>query len=310
MQIDYSLLFITFVYVPVNLHLLRTFAAVAEHGSFTRAAEAIHVSQPAVSRAVHELEEQLGLPLVERIAGQVRCTEAGTALFQHACAIFALERTAEADIRGRRGLKQGTLVVGASRTVATYLLPPLVARFLDAHPRVSVRMVSDNTHAIEERLLAYELDLALVEAPMRDPRIELLEWRNDHMAIVASATCFRETSRPLTTERFSSMRWIMRETGSGTREIAISRLREAGVEISDMLEVDGNAAVVASVAAGLGVTMISVEAARDPLALGRLVKLELAGLRTIRPLYRARIRERPLSPASQAFARLVLESSV
>ena len=201
-------------------------------------------------------------------------------------------------------------MVGASRTVATYLLPPLVARFLDAHPRVSVRMVSDNTHAIEERLLAYELDLALVEAPMRDPRIELLEWRNDHMAIVASATCFRETSRPLTTERFSSMRWIMRETGSGTREIAISRLREAGVEISDMLEVDGNAAVVASVAAGLGVTMISVEAARDPLALGRLVKLELAGLRTIRPLYRARIRERPLSPASQAFARLVLESGV
>jgi DNA-binding transcriptional LysR family regulator len=75
-----------------------------------------------------------------------------------------------------------------------------------------------------------------------------------------------------------------------------------------MLEVDGNAAVVASVAAGLGVTMISVEAASDPLAMGRLVKLELAGLRTIRRLYRASMRERPLSPASQAFARLVQES--
>ncbi len=307
-QIDYSLEVITLIYTVVNLHLLRTFAAVAEHGSFTRAAEAIHVSQPAVSRAVRELEEQLGLPLVERIAGQVRCTEAGTALFRHAGAIFALERTAEADIRARRGLKQGTLVVGGSRTVATYLLPPLVARFLEAHPHVSVRMVSDNTHAIEQRLLAYELDLALVEAPMHDPRIELLEWRDDQMAIVASATRFRGTRRRMSTERFSSMRWIMRETGSGTRDIAISRLREAGVEISDMLEVDGNAAVVASVAAGLGVTMISVEAARDPLALGRLVELELAGLRTMRPLYRARMRERPPSPASQAFDRLVQET--
>ncbi|TXH61435.1 MAG: LysR family transcriptional regulator [Burkholderiaceae bacterium] len=292
----------------MNLHLLRTFVAVAEHGSFTRAAEVIHVSQPAVSRAVRELEEQLGLPLVERFAGQVRCTEAGAALLRHAGAIFALERTAESDLRARRGLKQGRLMVAGSRTIATYRLPPRVARFLDAHPHGPVRMVSDNSHSIEQRLLAYELDMALVEAPLHDPRIELLEWRDDQMAIVASAARFHGTRSPLSAERFSSMRWIMRETGSGTREIAINRLREAGVEISDMLEVDGNAAVVASVAAGLGVTMISLEAARDPLALGRLVKLELAGLRTVRPLYRARMRERPMSPAALAFDRLVQET--
>lgn len=285
----------------MNLHLLRTFVSVVALGGFTRAAEAIHISQPAVSRAVRELEDHFGMPLLERGGSPLRCTEAGLALYRHAQAIFALEQAAEAELGSLRGLEQGSLVVGASRTIATYMLPQLIARYLELYPGIAVRMVSDNTHAIEQRLLSYELDVALVEGPIHDERIELLEWREDEMVILASARQLFADRSPLTAARLGEMRWIMRETGSGTREVAQRLLREAGVEIRRMLEVGSNGAVVQCVAAGLGITMISLEAARDQLDLGRVMTIELPGFRPRRPLYRAKMRNRPASAAARAF---------
>lgn len=169
----------------MNLHLLRTFAAVAAHESFSRAAEAIHVSQPAASKAVRELEDQLDMALLKRGGGRVRLTEAGAALYEHARAILALERAAVADLRARQGLEHGSLTIGASMTIATYLLPPLMARFLNRYPGISVRIMSGNTEAIERRLLAYELDIAFVEGPTHDPRVEKTLWHEDELVILA-----------------------------------------------------------------------------------------------------------------------------
>lgn len=285
----------------MNLHLLRTFASVVALGGFTRAAEAIHISQPAVSRAVKELEDQFGMPLIERGSSPIQCTEAGLILYRHAQAIFALEQAAEAELRSLRGLEHGSLVVGASRTIATYMLPQLIARYLEMHPNIAVRTVSDNTHSIEQRLLSYELDVALVEGPIHNDRIELLDWREDEMVILVSANQLSTNRQPMTTERLSNMRWIMRETGSGTRDVAQRLLHEAGIEVRRMLEVGSNGAVVQCVAAGVGITMISLEAARDQLDLGRVMAIELPGFRPRRPLYRAKVRDRPVSAAAKAF---------
>lgn len=285
----------------MNLHLLRTFVSVVALGGFTRAAEAIHVSQPAVSRAVKELEDHFGMALIERGSSPVQCTEAGTILYRHAQAIFALEQAAEAELKSLHGLEQGSLVVGASRTIATYMLPQLIARYLDMHPNIVIRTVSDNTHAIEQRLLSYELDIALVEGPIPDERIELLDWREDEMVILASAKQLFSDRQPMTAERLGDMRWIMRETGSGTRDVAQRLLREVGIEVRQMLEVGSNGAVVQCVAAGVGITMISLEAARDQLDLGRVATIEIAGFRPRRPLYRAKVRDRPMSAAAKAF---------
>lgn len=289
----------------MNLHLLRTFASVVERGGFTRAAQAINVSQPAVSRAVRELEEQLGLALLERSGGPLRCTEAGTALYRHAQGIFALEQAAESELRGLRGLKAGNLVVGASRTIATYILPKLIARFVDRFADIEVRIVSDNTHAIEQKLLACEIDIALVEAPTQDPRIELIDWRDDEMVILASARHIFAERDPIDPALLGKMRWIMREAGSGTREIAHKLLHEIGIDVHRMLEVSSNGAVVQFVAAGLGVTMISLEVARDQIGLGRVMTIAIEGFRPRRMLYRARLRDRPMSPAAHGFDSIV-----
>lgn len=292
----------------MNLHLLRTFAAVAQHGSFSAAAAAIHVSQPAVSRAVRELEEQLDAALIERGRGKLRLTEAGTSLYNHARAILALERAALADLRSRQKVEKGSLTVGASMTIVTYLLPSLVAEFLRLHPDVDVRIISGNTEAIERQLLEYELDLAFVEGPVSSNRVEQIPWREDELVVVAP------TSHPLGERDYVDVcelrdqRWVVREEGSGTRVVAESLLRGAGVDLQRTLEVGSIEAVLESVVAGVGIAMVSLEAARHHLRLGRLNVLKLP-TRFPRQLYRIRLSEKPVSAAAAEFIQLAQADS-
>lgn len=290
----------------MNLHLLRIFAAVVKHNGFSRAADAIHVSQPAVSKAVRELESQLDIPLLERTGGRVRLTEAGRALNEHARSIFALERAADADLRGLKGLEHGTLTVGASRTIATYMLPPLLARFLDEYPAIDLKIVSGNTEEIARRLLRYELDLAFVEGPVDDAsRIDRVHWRTDELVIVSGA-CHPIASHAVEDPSvLSDARWVIREEGSGTRAVTGPILEDIGIHIEHALEVWSTGAVVESVAAGLGLSLVSTEAVREPLKIGRLRIIDLPGIpRFERQLYRISLIGHPPSPSARAFTAL------
>ncbi|MBX6747999.1 MAG: LysR family transcriptional regulator, partial [Acetobacteraceae bacterium] len=163
--------------MPINLHLLRLFAMVARHRSFSRAAEMLHISQPAISKGVRELEAQLGTRLLERGGpGGVTLTEAGRVLAGHAATLFMVERAAEEDLAAFRGLHRGTLAIGASTTIATYLLPQVIGAFHRRHPQVELRLTSANTRAIVDLLLARELDIALVEGPVEEPGLLAEPW--------------------------------------------------------------------------------------------------------------------------------------
>ena len=283
----------------MNLHLLRTFASVAEQRSFSRAAEAIHISQPAVSRAVRELEEQLGMALLERRGGQVRLTEAGAELYQHARAIFALEQSAMADLRGRQGLERGSLTIGASRTIGTYFLPPVIAEFLRQFPAIDVRIISENTELIQRRLLAYELDIAFIEGSVEDSRVEEVFWHEYELVILAHSDHPLLNRKSLKASDLDAERWVLREQGSGTRSVTLALLKQAGVKVDRTIEVGGNGALVQSVAAGLGLAMVSSVAAREHLSVGKVNVLNFPD-RFKRPLHRVRLRNKPESPAAQA----------
>lgn len=283
----------------MNLNLLRTFASVAEHRSFSRAGEAIHLSQPAVSRAVRELEEQLGIALLERRGGQVNLTEAGAELYEHARAIFALEKSAMADLRGRQGLERGSLTVGASRTIGTYFLPPVIAEFLQRYPAIDVRIISENTELIQRRLLGYELDVAFIEGSVDDHRVEQAFWHEDELVILAHAHHPLLDIKALKSSDMDAERWVVREKGSGTRTVTLALLEQAGVNVGPMIEVGGNGALVQSVAAGLGLAMVSSAAAREHLSVGKVKVLEFP-VCFKRPMHRVRLRNKPASPAAQA----------
>lgn len=283
----------------MNLHLLRTFASVLEHKSFSRAAEAIHISQPAVSRAVRELEGQLDIALLERRSGQVHPTEAGAELYEHARAIFALERAAVADLRGRQGLQRGSLTIGASRTIGTYFLPPVIAEFLHRYPSIDVRIISENTELIEGRLLGYELDVAFIEGVIDDRRVDLAFWHEDELVILAHSTHPLLQRARIDPADMDRERWVLREQGSGTRTTTLALLAEAGVDVQRTLEVGGNGALVQSVAAGLGLAMVSAAAAREHLSVGKVKILDFP-VCFKRSMHRVRLRDKPLSPAAEA----------
>ncbi|RFB79648.1 LysR substrate-binding domain-containing protein [Methylovirgula sp. 4M-Z18] len=286
--------------MPLNLHLLRLFTHVAESGSFSAAAERLHISQPAVSKGVREFEAQVGSRLLERGPGGVVPTGAGEMLLRHAAMLFATERAAEEDLAALRGLTKGSLTVGASTTIATYFLPPLLGRFHRAHPHIDLSIRIANTSAIANLLLARELDIALVEGPVEDSAIEARPWRVDELIVIAPPghrlTYGTHKAAALADEVF-----IVREPGSGTREVVWAALAEHHVTPRATLEAGNTETIKQIVMAGLGIGIVSRAAAADHLTLGRLVKIDIEGFQVSRTLTRLSLRGRQPSAAAKAF---------
>lgn len=295
--------------MAINLHLLRIFTIVADHGSLSRAAQAMHISQPAVTKGVQELEKQVGVPLLERGARGVRLTEAGAGLQEHARAIFAAESAAEDELRANRGLKGGTLRIGASLTIANYFLPPLIARFHARYPDLALELSSHNTESIVQRLLDYKLDIALVEGPVSHERIQQRKWRDDELVVVAASNHPLAGRKRLKAADLNAAMWVVREPGSGTREVVEAALKERHLQWRHTLEINSTAAIKQTVASGLGLAMVSMVAAADQITIGKLVVLPVTDLRVKRPLTLLSLKNRPPGVAARTFQHFIFTTS-
>ena len=287
--------------MTLNLHHLRVFAAVAQERSFSRAAVALRLSQPAVSKTVQELERQTQLSLFDRSGRTPQLTEAGNALFARARELFGIERIAEEELGALRGLERGVLRVGASTTVATYFLPQLLARFHQQHPGVTLRVVSANTRAIARRLLEGRLDIALVEGPVLHERISVIPWREDELVVIAPASHPLVHKRRVRAADLIDEPFILREPGSGTRVVAEAALAEHGIHPGTTVQLGSTEAIKQAVAAGLGLAVVSRAAAADQLALGYIAVVPLRSAAFRRALTELRLKGRSPSAAAAAF---------
>jgi DNA-binding transcriptional LysR family regulator len=287
--------------MALNLNLLRSFWHVASAGSVSGAAQTAFISQPALSKAVRELEGQLGVALFEREARGVTLTQAGTTLYEYAQAIFALERDAEDALRALKSLEGATLRIGASTTLSTYVLPPILAQFRERFPGIQFSLWRGNTRSVEARLLAFELDVALVEGPPHSPKIEKSFWRDEELVLIAAPIHPLAAKKSMTFEELKGQEWLVREIGSGTREVVETALAPWQLPPTGALEFGGAETLKQAVAAGLGIAFVSREAAEDQLALGKLVLLHIPGFSLRRPFYRLHLKGRPKSPAARAF---------
>jgi DNA-binding transcriptional LysR family regulator len=288
----------------MNLHLLRIFTAVVEQKSFSRAAEVQGVSQPAVSKAVRELEDQLQVILLERGGRNFRPSEAGQMLYKYARGIFAMERAAIEAVQAYSELERGTLTIGASTTVAAYWLPRHIADFSARHPGVSIRVLSGNTQRVAQWLLDCDVDVALVEGPVDDERLEVRPWRREQMVVIAPKD-FLPTGRKLRAAELSSQQWLLREPGSGSRGVVEAELARLGITPQRTMEVGSNEIVVQMTAAGLGIGMVPQVAAADALALGRISAVTLEEGEITRELFRVRLPRRPISQGALAFEAMI-----
>ncbi len=256
---------------------------------------------------MRDFEAQIGNRLLERGGqGGVTLTEAGGLLMRHAAALFAAERAAEEELAALRGLHRGWLSVGASTTIATYQLPPFLGAFHKRYPGVELRLTSRNTRVIVELLSARELDIALVEGPVDDPGIEVLPWREEEMVLISAPDHRLARARaPITTAAVAEEIVLIREPGSGTRDVVLAALDAHHIVPRSVLEVGSTEAIKQTVAAGFGIAIVSAAAAADQIALERLVILKPRNFAVRRTLTRLSLPARQPSAAAAAFDALL-----
>ena len=294
--------------MSLNLHLLRMFATVVRSGSFSKAAEILNISQPAISKGVRDFELQVGCRLLNRSPKGVVPTPEGLALSRRADALFAVERAAEDELSALRGLHNGSLRIGASTTIATYMIPRYLGAFHRAYPGVDIHLISANTRDIAAQMVEHEIDIGLVEGPVDDRNLVAEPWRTDVMKLIAAPDhAFAMASEPIDPRRLENEVLIVREPGSGSREVVAQALAAHGIEPLRTLEIGSTAAIKQVVAAGLGVSIVSVVTVDDQVRLGRLKVLDLDGMTIERTLWQLTLPGRLAMPAARAFEKMLMD---
>ncbi|HKZ04208.1 MAG TPA: LysR substrate-binding domain-containing protein [Methylomirabilota bacterium] len=288
--------------MDITIRQLEVFLAVARAGSFRRAAETLHLSQPALSQHVAELERALGARLLERLARHVVPTEAGRVLAEHATRMFSNLGNARDAVGEIAGLKRGSLHIGASTTPGIYVLPPVIAAFERRYPGIAVSVEIANSTAIEERIRAGELDLGIVGAHALRPGEECVSaGLIDELVLIVSPAHRWGRRRHVAATRLGEERLLVREEGSATRQVMERALQRAGVRLGRVMELGHTEAIKQGVMAGLGIAFVSAHAVRGETASGRLHELRLRELRIRRHFHVIHHDERTLSASARAF---------
>jgi DNA-binding transcriptional LysR family regulator len=290
--------------MSLNLNQFRVFHAVARAGSITRAASALRISQPGVSKQLSEFEAASGVALVDRLPRGIRLTAAGQALLENAERLFAAERSTEELLATlRQGLSK-RLRVGASTTVGSYLVPELFGALQRQEPKVQLSLEIGNTATVHELVRRDEVDLGLTEGLSGAPDLESEGFGEDELvAIVAPGDPFERCAPTL--EQFLTRPWICREAGSGTREVLERELLSRGVEPRPSLELGSTEAVKKAIAMRLGVGFVSGLALELELQTGRLCRVRIEGCSFKRTLHRVKLPGRELSPVALSFVALL-----
>jgi DNA-binding transcriptional LysR family regulator len=289
----------------MNLNHLRVFHAVAESASLTAAARVLRVSQPAVSKQLGDLEEALGVRLVDRLPRGVRLTEAGRTLAEHATRIFGIEQLAQAELAAQLGLERGTLAIGASTTIGSYLVPRVFGELHREHPALRLEMQIGNTAQVHELVRRHEIELGLTEGLVAEPDLSTRVFEHDDMVAIASPGDPVVARGRLTSGDLAHAPFIMRERGSGTREVIEAAFARKRLTIDPIMTLGSTEAVKNAVAAGLGIAIVSRHAVERELKVGALVPIALADLEIRRELHLVELRGVTRSPVASRFVDLL-----
>lgn len=292
----------------MNLNHLAAFLAIAEEGSVSRGAERLHISQPAVSRQLRELERSLNVALFYRISTGVRLTDAGELLLGYARDLFALEAQAENALRDLRELRRGTLTIGASTTIGNYLLPKVCAEFGARFPGVALRLEINNTATTQKLLLENAVDLALIEGFVEAPNLSGESFGEDEIAAVASANHVLANHDSLDLARLVQSPFVLREAGSGTRDIIERTLVARGLPCLPAMTLGHSEAIKRALESGEVWAFLSRLTVEREVAAGSLKVLRVTDWQVTRSLQRLKLRGKYEGHAVREFVRILRAS--
>jgi DNA-binding transcriptional LysR family regulator len=289
----------------ITLRQLRIFESVARHSSVSRAAAELHLTQPAVSMQMKQLEEQVGVPLLEQIGKRLFLTEAGQEMRLHAERFNALTRDLKTSMDQFRGLQRGLLRIAVVST-ANYFLPPLIAALNERHPGMRISLQVANREAVLSALADNRTDLAITGRPPDSGELVAQHFMDNPLVVIASPAHPLAKQSAITMRRFSEERLVVRETGSGTRAAIERYFSEHGLEHLTGCELSSNEAIKQAVQAGLGLGVVSAQTIELELEAGRLVALPVEGFPIVRRWYVVHRQGKRLSAAAVAFLELLL----
>ncbi|HZG54956.1 selenium metabolism-associated LysR family transcriptional regulator [Paenibacillus sp.] len=299
--------------MALNFHQLHIFYTVADRGSFSAAAQALHMTQPAVTMQIQALEEYFGTKLFLRSTKKIELTEAGRALMVYAKRSIDLVKETDLAMSRFTHMLQGRLLLGASLTVGEYILPRLLGPFNQAYPNIAIQMKVMNSAQILEEMLRHQLTFGLIEAQVVHPDVHTEPVLSDELRLIVP------DGHPLTERSGATMDdvlefpFILREQGSGTRQVMEEELARKGIDAGRMkivMELGSTGAVKSAVEAGLGITFLSQTSVKHELTLGVLRMVPIEGIRFDRQFYATYLKSNLLPISAVTFLSFLREKDL
>jgi len=295
----------------MDLWQLNIFCKVVELRSFSKAGEAVHLSQPTVSSHIKDLEEHFGTRLVDRLSRKVTPTKAGELLFDYARQLIALRDRTEAAMAEFSGKIKGRLVLGGSTIPAGYVLPRIIGNFSRRYPEVQVALKVGDTSEIINNVLAGHIEAGIVGARYRDKLLEQEPVLEDEMCLIVPCDHPWAGLRQIPLQDLPGAPFIVREAGSGTLRSIEQQLQEKGLSIADLnivAEMGSTEAVRQGIKNGVGLSILSVVAVADDIQSGVLKAIHVEGLDLKRNFYLIIHKQRTPSPLCGVFIDFLKEA--
>jgi DNA-binding transcriptional LysR family regulator len=292
--------------IHITMRQLQVFESVARHLSFTRAAEELHLTQPAVSMQVKQLESMIELPLFEQMGKKVHLTEAGHTMVRHSRTMMAHLSEIERDINSLKGVEGGQLKICIASTV-NYFATRLLSSFCEQYKKVHISLEVINREELIRRLEANEPDLVLMGQPPESLDVEATAFMENPLILIANPQHPLSDQSGIKIDRLSEETFVMREPGSGTRSAMMRLFDKHGVKPKEGIQLSSNETIKQSVEAGLGLAVVSAHTVDLELKAGRLISLDVEYFPILRQWYICYRRGKRLSTTAQVFLDFVIK---
>lgn len=284
---------------------IEAFVNVAKYKSFSKAAEAIFLSQPTVSAHIASLEQELGVILFDRSSKEIRLTQAGAIFLDYAVSLINVRNTATAKLSELGSKIQGSLTIASSTTPCRFLLPELLKSFYDKFPNISYDIKEESTKNVVDMILLGNADIGIVGEIIKDPKLTYSKVYDDKLVLISSSSSLPEV---ISTDILLQQNFILREKGSATRSVFESALNKLGFGIDKLkifAEVSSLEAVLQFVKFGAGISVVSEIACKDYIQTGLLFKHNIKDININRGIYVVTHNKRPISPVAKEFLKHV-----
>jgi DNA-binding transcriptional LysR family regulator len=297
----------------MEMRKLEVFCKVIELKSFTRAAEAVLLSQPTVSEHIRSLEEELGQKLIDRLGREAAPTPVGSLLYKYAVRMLRLHQDALESVEKYGGKLVGRILIGSGTIPGTYILPQIIGKFRQKYSSIKTTLRIAGSQLIASEVLAGELDMAVVGARWKEKGLEWEKIFSDRLVLVVDAGHRWANRREVGLEELMKEPFILRESASGTRSVIDQIFEDHGMNpanLREVAEIGSTAAIKEAVKAGIGVSILSVRSVEQDVKFGLLKPIPLNSVRLERPFYLIRRVNRELSPVSSVFWEYLLQEGV